>query len=172
MAFKVGDKVTHQTFGLGEIAFGPYRAMFGDDHYLMAAEDGKHYVTDGGGITLAAKFKVGDKARSSRGTEYTIEAGPFMGNGEWYALREDGGRVVSSAGLGTLELVEPADTITVNGTTYDLTARYRDTDDDIWKFARVDGVVRGTYFSRPANEFDDTISRIVGSYGPLTRVND
>ncbi|MFE0326300.1 phiSA1p31-related protein [Streptomyces sp. NPDC058960] len=110
MAFKVGDKVTHRTFGAGEVAFGPYLSAFGGTHYLMAGDGGKHYIvgTEEGELKPAAKFKVGDKVRGLySGALYTIEAGPFFSEiGEWYATKDGDGHVDHNS-ADCLTAVEP-----------------------------------------------------------------
>jgi hypothetical protein len=64
-----------------------------------------------------------------------------------------------------------ADTYTVDGKTYDLSARYRDRDSDVWEFTgrrSPDGVPRVTSTGSPDNP--DTITEIEADYGPLTKV--
>ncbi|MFD5161010.1 phiSA1p31-related protein [Streptomyces hawaiiensis] len=109
MAFKVGDKVEHPTFGKGEVAFGPYEALFGTDHYLMAGEGGKHYVVGGGDLTPVSKFKVGDEVRSF-GDDYTVLAGPFRGYTEWYVVEDEEGKALTSNAdeMTAVEPTEPA----------------------------------------------------------------
>jgi hypothetical protein len=110
--FKVGDKVEHRSFGKGEIAFGPFDAAFDAGVFLMAAEDGKHYIAVTDALTRPAKFAVGDKVKSRYGTRYTVEAGPFFAPGEWYALRTDeSGNVVHSHAdeVSVVELESAAD---------------------------------------------------------------
>lgn len=165
--FKAGDKVTNDVFGAGEIVYGPYDGY----NYFFKGEDGNHYTVSGSRCKPAAKFKVGDKVRSGS-VEYTVKGGPFFGPAhEWYAIMNaDGVDYQSNASF--LRLVEPAgDTYEHDGVTYDLTARYRDRDGDVWKFERrPDGKVLGTYFSRSVDEYDDELSEVVSGYGPLTRV--
>ncbi|MBT2412673.1 phiSA1p31-related protein [Streptomyces sp. ISL-12] len=243
MAFKVGDKVKHRTFGAGQIAFGPYMAMGSVERYLMKAEDGTHYTTAPDSMKPAAKFEVGDKVTSIGGAAYIIEAGPFFtGYGaEWYAVRgEEGGVYNSNAGSleaaapepadkalkpgdvvrisrdglegadvkagdllvvtevgtysvtvlaapgarnsewffdhGNVERVDPTTVAVVDNVAYDLTARYKDRDGDVWTFKDVDGTVRGECRSTDVDASDyiaaysDTLWQAVRNYGPLTRV--
>ncbi|PPS86452.1 phiSA1p31-related protein [Streptomyces sp. MH60] len=97
MAFKVGDKVEHGTFGKGEIAFGPYLSAFGVEQYLMLVEDGRHYVLRADAdFKPAAKFEVGDKATGAYSRRvYTIVGGPFKGTTgrTWYATENRDGTV-------------------------------------------------------------------------------
>lgn len=243
MAFKVGDKVTHRTFGAGEIAFGPYLSAFGVEHYLMAGEGGKHYIvgTEEGELKPAAKFKVGDRVKTFAAT-YTVEAGPFFAPAEWYVVKSDRtGDVLHSDAEGlslvtpepakdeplkpgdvvriprdnlqgadvkagdllvvaeirsfgdiavhaapgarnprwfflprNVERVDPATVAVVDNVAYDLTARYRDRDDDFWTFKDIDGTVRGncSASNRETEVFYwcDSIADAARKYGPLTRV--
>jgi hypothetical protein len=57
-----------------------------------------------------------------------------------------------------------------DGVVYDLSAKYKDTDGDAWKFERIGDEVRGNYTSRRVEEWDETLAAVVRSYGPLTRV--
>lgn len=244
MAFKVGDKIEHRTFGKGEVAFGPFDHYSGPDFYLMRDEDGKHALATGDGMALAAKFKVGDRVKSFAAT-YTVEAGPFFAPAEWYAVKSDrtGGvmqgraeelslvapepakdeavkvgdvvrilkdgafladvkagdlfeveevytdswgdeeqRIKVDAGPGALldrwtfrpqdfEKVAADKVAVVDGKIYDLTARYRDNDGDVWRFERLpDGDVRGNWHGDNIDRFDSLLSDAVTDCGPLTRV--
>lgn len=110
MAFKVGDKVEHRTFGAGEIVFGPFDHSTGPDHYLMKQDyNGAHALAVGDAMKPAAKFKVGDRVKSFAAT-YTVEAGPFFAPAEWYAVKSDrtGGVMHSTAAELSLVAPEPA----------------------------------------------------------------
>ncbi|MEU3729964.1 phiSA1p31-related protein [Streptomyces sp. NPDC033538] len=97
MAFKVGDKVTHRSFGEGEIDFGPFEHYTGPDHYLMRDGDGKHVLVDGGSMKPIAKFEVGDKVRGTfTGRVYIIAGGPFFSPEEWYATETEAGDTISN----------------------------------------------------------------------------
>ncbi|MYR43101.1 phiSA1p31-related protein [Streptomyces sp. SID5910] len=110
MAFKVGDKVEHRTFGKGEIVFGPFEHSAGPDHYLMKQDyNGAPFtLAVGEAMTPAAKFTVGDKVKGAfSGTVFTIAGGPFRNGGnEWYATRTASGDVTSN-GAGVLVAVDP-----------------------------------------------------------------
>lgn len=107
MAFKVGDKVTHRTFGAGEIAFGPFEHSTGPDHYLMKDEYGRHSLAVGEAMQIVAKFSVGDVV-SSFGDTHKVVAGPFRGPyATWYAVEDKDGDVVSAL-EDDLKAVEPA----------------------------------------------------------------
>ncbi len=174
MAFKVGDKVRHRSFGKGEIAFGPFEHYNGPDHYLMRDEDGKHVLVRGDAMAPAAKFEVGDRVKSFAAT-YTVEAGPFFAPSEWYALKSDRTGDVLHSDADGLSLVapEPAKNVAVvDGVTYDLSARYRDADGDVWSFERhADGEIRGDFGDHPrVNQYSNTLRVVLANHGPLVRV--
>jgi heat shock protein HspQ len=174
MAFKVGDKVEHRSFGAGEIVFGPYQRGGHAKNYLMKeAATGDHRLVEADAMSPAAKFKIGDKVRSGV-VEYTVKGGPFFGpTHEWYAITTAEGTDYQS-NASWLTAVEPAaeaNTHVHHGVTYDLDARYRDTDGDVWRFARQgDGKILGTYFNRDVSQYDEELSSVVHEYGPLTKI--
>jgi hypothetical protein len=169
--FKVGDKVAHRTFGAGEVAFGPFEHNSGRDTYLLKEEGSeRHTLVIGEALSPAAKFTVGDEVRSGS-VRYAVTGGPFRGPAHiWYAITKDGVDYQSNESYLSLVEAAPASTHTHDGITYDLTAGYRDTDNDVWKFKFVGGEVRGTYTRRSVEEWDETLAAVVRSYGPLTRV--
>ncbi|MFD5198838.1 phiSA1p31-related protein [Streptomyces sp. NPDC058375] len=64
-----------------------------------------------------------------------------------------------------------ADTFEYDGVTYDLNAKYKDRDGDVWSFTgrlSDDGIPRVTYTGYADNI--DTIAEIADNYGPLTKV--
>lgn len=99
--FKVGDKATHESFGKGEITYGPFTNPAHGSRYLLKDADGNEYAVRGLYLTAAPTFEVGDKVRDG-GDEYIIKAGPFKGYSEWYAVADAEGR----------ELQANADTLT------------------------------------------------------------
>ncbi|WP_435613265.1 phiSA1p31-related protein [Streptomyces sp. bgisy159] len=107
MTFKVGDKVVNSVFGRGEIVYGPYDTP-GGCGYFFKGDDGHHRTVSGSLLTPAATFAVGDKVKGRySGATYTIEAGPFRdGDYEWYATKEEDGRVGHN-GADSLTAVEP-----------------------------------------------------------------
>ncbi|MFD9442126.1 phiSA1p31-related protein [Streptomyces sp. NPDC060001] len=105
--FEVGAKVEHRTFGAGEVAFGPFEHSTGQNHYLIKQEGGKHALVVAEALSLSAKFKVGDKV-SQYGSTYTIHAGPFRGNAEWYAVEASDGKILHSTERALTLVIEPA----------------------------------------------------------------
>lgn len=64
------------------------------------------------------------------------------------------------------------DVYTHDGVTYDLSAKYRDRDGDVWHFARFGDKVVGLIGSKPRNADDSDPFTLAVRYGPLTRVTD
>ncbi|KUF18836.1 phiSA1p31-related protein [Streptomyces silvensis] len=71
----------------------------------------------------------------------------------------------------------PADEVEVHeGVVYDLSARYRDKDGDVWSFCRIADEVRGECSSADRDssyritKYSDTLSYAVETFGPLTRI--
>jgi uncharacterized protein YodC (DUF2158 family) len=93
------------------------------------------------------------------GTTVIVHAAPGARQSEWYFESED------------VERVDPETVAVVDNVAYDLTARYRDRDGDVWSFERrPDGTVRGKYNDRRVSDYSDTIDSAVHGFGPLTRV--
>lgn len=67
------------------------------------------------------------------------------------------------------KITDAGNTHTYDGITYDLTATYRDVDGDVWKLARVDGVVRAG-IGRPIRASSNPLTDVVDNYGPLRKV--
>ncbi|MGW2515017.1 phiSA1p31-related protein [Streptomyces scopuliridis] len=89
-----------------------------------------------------------------------------------YIVRIDNGSGPHVAELTPVD--EPADTFEHYGITYDLSVKYRDRESNVWRFARVDGVVRGDWglHRRSISAEDSTLSYAVDHYGPLTKLTD
>jgi hypothetical protein len=192
--FAVGDKVTSDGSLRGKegvLVAGPFVSRFQGDHFWVADVNGLHYTPkedDLRQLPEPAPIKVGDRVRVVKDADgirsgwyvglvgvveridstgqlpYLVRFGDGSGrhgdkpNGRWYCE--------------SVERVEDENTYTHDGVTYDLTARYRDNDGDVWKFKRIDGTVRGNYTDRPVEHWDSTLTSVADSYGPLTRVND
>ncbi|GAA1064711.1 phiSA1p31-related protein [Streptomyces asiaticus] len=73
----------------------------------------------------------------------------------------------------SVERVTDADVEVIDGVTYDLGAKYKDQDGDVWRLRRVSGVVRAT-MNIDETEFPDedsrTLAHAIEAYGPLTRI--
>jgi hypothetical protein len=168
MAFKVGDKVTNEIFGTGEIVYGPYDGA-GGSAYFFKDGDGKHHTVSESLCKPAAKFEVGDRVKTFAAT-YIVEAGPFFAPAEWYVLKSDRTGNVLHGDADGLSLVNDK-SVVINGKTYELGASYKDTDGDVWRFERrPDGAIRGTYFSREIDDYDSTPDEVERDCGPLVRV--
>ncbi|MEW1551393.1 phiSA1p31-related protein [Streptomyces tsukubensis] len=67
-----------------------------------------------------------------------------------------------------------ADTYTHDGATYDLSARYKDKDGDIWRFRRcADGTTEGQLSAWDTDRWSSaySLAYVASRYGPLTRIN-
>jgi hypothetical protein len=149
--------------------------------------DGSHSTPREDGLTRveAREIKVGDRVkvidadgrdkfvgrigvvtRLDEGSElpYLVEFGDGQGihgaaNGQWWC--------------GNVELVgeSSCDTFKHDGVTYDLNAKYRDKDGDVWRFELVKGVPRGGIsVGGPINEWNESLSSVVDDFGPLTKI--
>ncbi|WP_435613266.1 phiSA1p31-related protein [Streptomyces sp. bgisy159] len=69
-----------------------------------------------------------------------------------------------------VERVTDEDVYEYDGVPYDLSAKYRDRDGDVWEFARFGDKVVGLIGSKPRDEYDGDSFSVAAGYGPLTRV--
>ncbi|MFF1625599.1 phiSA1p31-related protein [Streptomyces sp. NPDC058272] len=191
--FKVGDvakgRLTGRTL---KILAGPYsgRRVDAGEWYVVEYPEGHQGTENVRGLLVPEpapevsssiadeSLKVGDKARVLK-DDPIICTGAYVG--KVGTVLKVGGcarkpleyRLDFGDGdvwwVESVERVDDADTYTYNGVTYDLSAKYKDTDGDIWKFERIGYEVRGTYTSRSVEEYDETLAGVVRSYGPLTR---
>jgi hypothetical protein len=185
-AFAVGDKVTTALYGSGTLVAGPYEGRYCDGRWVVELTNGKHVFPASEALTKVVEqpIKVGDRVRvtddGGGAHRFTGRVGTVKKlHPESYALRYlvefgDGqghhGDLNGRWNCKAVERVEAENTHTYNGVTYDLSAKYKDRDGDVWQFARFGDEVRGTYTNRPVEEHDETLSGVVRSYGPLTRV--
>jgi hypothetical protein len=185
--FAVGDKVQHPDEGPGVIAFGPFVAAFDPEAFLVRFEDGRNWVVTPDRLTAVepAPVKVGDRVRIVRAT-YAEETHGRVGvvtstSESWRAEHGDEhpyivslGRYGDTVHVAELERIDSpaADTYEYNGVTYDLSAKYRDKDGDVWRFTRFGDRVTGAMGGAPASPEYRTLRSTVDAYGPLTRVND
>jgi ribosomal protein L21E len=78
-------------------------------------------------------------------------------NGRWWCAQVE-------------RVADDENTYTYDGITYDLTAKYRDKDGDVWEFgARRENGEPRVYCS--ASGYDD-LETVLDAYGPLTRITD
>lgn len=188
--FKIGDKVSSygDEYTLKAGPFIGHSAPW----YVVTA-DGVDYRAGEGTLSLideaTQEIKVGDKVRVlidnadgasvSKGDIFTVKSvysGEIVTDmrsrrGSWFFQPANVERVD--------EPPVTADTYTYDGVTYDLAAKYRDSDGDYWTFKRVDGVVRGYYASTAdrdvthlIDEYSDTLADVVRDYNGLTRVSN
>lgn len=182
--FSVGDVVTLATRrgAKATVEYGPFDDR---DVYLVklvdapADEDEVRTFTAMAHVMtpVPAPTKVGDKVRVLR--NYADGASVHAGDVFTVAEVEPDGRIITD-GRGyanrwyftpeSVERVDDETTYTHAGMTYDLSAKYKDRDGDVWQFARIGGEVRGNYTNRSVEAWDDTLAEVVRSYGPLTRV--
>ncbi|MEU3986112.1 phiSA1p31-related protein [Streptomyces sp. NPDC026672] len=183
--FSVGDKVRgHGTEYT--VKGGPF---FGPVYEWYAIEDarGTDYSINAGSLTLAESTPDADEALKP-GDVIRIPtaglAGADVEEGDLLVVKEIDayGNPVAHAApgarmdewwfqSGTVERFA-GNTYVHDGIVYDLSAKYRDNEGDVWKFSgRLRGGVPNIYMHNPNNLWD-TIASIADAYGPLTRVND
>ena len=79
--FKQGDKVSHEQWGAGTVAFGPFRVPETTSPcYLVMNEEGHHFIGSETLLSPVPRFQVGQKVtfQYSRHKEYyEVVAGPF-----------------------------------------------------------------------------------------------
>lgn len=183
--FAVGDKVTHPDQGSGEVVFGPFVGAYDPEVFLVAFGDGRTWMITPDRLTPNAPepIKVGDRVRvtddNRDGTKFGGRIGVVQrlnGGSLPYYVRFGDGRGFHGADNGywncrAVERVE--DGYEYDGVSYDLTAKYRDREGDIWRFEAVDGTVRGTCDEdgdARVRSYHATLERIVDDWAPLTRV--
>ena len=185
IAFTVGDKVTHENRGDGEVKYGPYTGQYATcPLYLVVFDGDKHVPVPADDISPRPAFKVGDSVMYDQ-YPLIIVAGPFTG--------DDGIRKYVTSFDGELGFnrerdmefpdgIEPSrtprvqeDTETINGVTYVMGARYKDRQGDFWEFSRQDdGGVTGKWCYSNGDPGDSgwSLESAVENFSPLTRVED
>ncbi|MEV4037695.1 phiSA1p31-related protein [Streptomyces umbrinus] len=190
--FKVGDRVKGQLSGTEyTIEAGPFFSP--REWYATKHADGTVTQNGAGVLSLIdsaaddSAVKVGDVIRILKDGAFaaSVKAGDLF---EVKSLNPRiPGRIVVDAGPGARmsqwnfrpqDFVKvSADKATVHdGTVYDLTAQYRDTDGDHWSFKRVGDAVRGDCGrsnidrSSRVGGYSERLSSVVSTYGPLTKV--
>ncbi|MFF3140416.1 phiSA1p31-related protein [Streptomyces sp. NPDC057927] len=182
--FAVGDKVTSTAAFRGEegtLVAGPFAASYGVNDFWVMEVDGKHQAPVEATLTKVTEsaIKVGDRVRvlaASYADDDHGKVGTALGvnsREEFDGIRHpfyvdlgDGNTVYASA----VERVEDENAYTYNGVTYDLSAKYRDKDGDVWEFTRFGVLITGAMNGTPANDAHRTLDSVVDAYGPLTRV--
>jgi hypothetical protein len=194
--FAIGDKVTsdgslRDTVGI--LVAGPFVSPLLGDRFWVADVDDRHHTPIEAGLRKVvdpAPIKVGDRVRVTdddggganrfNGRIGTVTTLHGEGSSLPYLVEFGNGRGFHGELNGTwncrsVERVEDETTYTHDGVTYDLTARYRDRDDDYWTFKNVEGTVRGncasTNVATDVYNGHESLESAVRRYGPLTRVS-
>jgi hypothetical protein len=179
--FEVGDKV-RSSVATYTVEAGPFFSPA--EWYAVKDSDGNVLHSDTHGLTAVdlaePKLKVGDRVRIVQ-DDPTIRPGQFVGktgvvtrlNGPDSRLpvnvRFDEGQDVPFTTWNVTEVAR-LDTYEHDGVTYDLSARYRDRDGDVWEFARFGGEVVAAIGRKPVDKYDGDSFSVAAGYGPLTRV--
>jgi hypothetical protein len=185
--FSVGDKITGPSCVPGTLTAGPFKRPDNSVFWVVEREGGYHAAV--GEVFLMKTpepepVKVGDRVRVVEDDRY-FDTGRFVGlvgtvtdigesrtpylvkfgdgdhgeeDGQWYCAE--------------VKRVTDEDVYEYDGVVYDLSAKYRDRDGDVWQFNRKRrGGVPNMYIDDEGNDWD-TIESVYRSYGPLTRVTD
>jgi hypothetical protein len=192
-AFSVGNTVTLATRRDGSrytVEYGPFDDR---DVYVVRRVDEPTDPDDVRTLTALASVmrkveapavKVGDRVRVVE-DDPDVRPGQFVGKvgtikrlypGEPlpYVVEFDKSQDApySSWCCAEVEPVTDENTYVYDGVTYDLSAKYRDRDGDVWYFARFGDKVVGLIGVKPRNEDDGNPFSFAAEYGPLTRVTD
>ncbi|MEU8840267.1 phiSA1p31-related protein [Streptomyces roseus] len=183
--FTIGDEVRNPLTGIrGPIVAGPFVATGdGERYWIVEQPDGSHSTPREDGLTKveAREIKVGDRVRVTEAdgvVKFVGRVGVVAELDEYSTLRYlvefgDGqGAHGDDNGQWWCNAVEPTtDTYEHDGVTYDLSAKYRDKDGDVWRFeCLADGSVRGTMGDAPIRAYDDSLRVVVEEFGPLTKI--
>jgi hypothetical protein len=177
VSFNVGDKVTALGAISGVVKYGPVPSTFGT-YALYVVEDettGRERAYKESDLApFAETFKAGDQATGvGSGQTYTILAGPFKDSrGQYYVVRRGDGHEVPIHAENLRAVAQPANAVVHDGVTYDLDAEYTDREGDPWRFAVVDGMVRGDYGDRRGciTERSYEIGYAVSTWGPFRKI--
>ncbi|MFD6363481.1 phiSA1p31-related protein, partial [Streptomyces roseolus] len=188
--FAVGDMVEYMYGGSGKLVAGPFKSRYHEeDIWVVEQADGTHMIPTANALMKvepepepepARNIRVGDRVRIVRAThaeechgrcgvvESTTETfRQWDGDLHRYSVRLDDDDTVYVAEVELLD--DTADTYTHDGVTYDLSARYRDRDGDVWHFKRFGDDVRAGIRRDPLSADDGDPIEVAHSYGPLTR---
>lgn len=188
--FAIGDKVT-AVGSEGALVAGPFVSKWtGTTFWVVEHADGRYSAPLEEALTKAADepIKVGDRVRVVKDSD-GYRAGEYVGlvgvvaeitpsDDLPYKVRfgdgsgEHGNSVNGYWFCAEVERITDEDTYEYAGVTYDLRARYRDREGDVWTFKRwTDGEVRGTWVGT-INDYSARLGEVVTDFGPLTRVTD
>ncbi|MFB7671314.1 phiSA1p31-related protein [Kitasatospora purpeofusca] len=172
------------------VAGGPFVDKFAPARpwYVVENADGSHETSAAHLLTLASvdePIEVGDRVRVLEAKYAESEHGKLgrvvRTDGTWtprdgglhpYQVELDEGSTIE---VRRVERVadEPASTFTHDGVTYDLTASYRDRDNDLWSFTGSTNAYGRPLVSMFADRSGGrSIGSVVEAYGPLTKVTD
>ncbi|MEU7039814.1 phiSA1p31-related protein [Streptomyces varsoviensis] len=187
--FKVGDVVEY-AYGpvRGKLIAGPFTSeRHGEPIWVVEKPNGKHFTPTQNALRKVEPdpIRIGDRVRilSATYAESSIgrvgevlEVGrskEFGGVVHPYYVRFSGngaGAIFASAVEKVVD--DAADTFVHDGVTYELGAEYEDKDGDVWKFACVDGVIRGNWGGcrERVDEHGALFDSAVENYGPFTRI--
>ncbi|AKZ59190.1 hypothetical protein SAM23877_6145 [Streptomyces ambofaciens ATCC 23877] len=187
--FAVGDTVTLTTRdSLATVEYGPFDDR---DVYVVKLVDAPSDPDDVRTFTALASVMrkvetpavaVGDRVRVTRAfavsnwlgrvgtvTSTTERFRENLGDLHRYVV-DDGSDSVYAA---EVEPVTDEDTYEYNGMVYDLVAKYRDRDGDVWRLKRVNGIVRARWDGEEDPTTDsNTLATVASTWGPLTRITD
>ncbi|MEV7425188.1 phiSA1p31-related protein [Streptomyces sp. NPDC091212] len=187
-AFAIGDtvKMYDETEPV-EIIGGPFKNRY-HTWFAVRTEIGETTASEGDLTALPDPIKVGDKVR------VTNDDGEhrFVGRiGMVVKLNSDASRLPYRVQFGDgrgshgeenghwncVAVERVTDTYEYEGVVYDLTARYQDSDGDVWFFKRMpDGAIRGSCRSAGStyepdiHNFSETLEDAATTYGPLLKV--
>ncbi|MEU3729965.1 phiSA1p31-related protein [Streptomyces sp. NPDC033538] len=192
-AFAVGDEVTYEYGGGGKLVAGPFKSEHhGEPLWVVEKPNGTHMTPTENSLTKveAPAVKVGDRVRvvkddpRNRTGEYVgkvgILASDYSSDGDSlpYIVRfgdgtgRHGDEVNGKWCVAEVEPITDEDTYEHGGVVYDLTAKYRDNEGDVWCLARTgDRVTAGCHGESPSTS-SFTLAYVVERWGPLTRVTD
>jgi hypothetical protein len=189
-SFAIGDEVKYEYGSGGKLVAGPFKwGYHGEVIWVVEKADGTHMTPRANSLTKVTpadeEIKVGDRVRVlvDDANYADVKAGDVFTVAELVTYTDDGLRTTSIPGrrdgwffsLTNVEKVtESANTYTRYGVTYDLAAKYRDKDGDVWRLKVIDGVayVGDAYDDYEVTEDCMTLESAAYRWGPLTRVND
>lgn len=184
--FKVGDVAKGRVTGRDlKIIGGPYSRRNGVTWFTVEYPEGHHGDEDARNLLVKnpadEPIKVGDVIRILKDGAFRadVKAGDLFVvesfTGYNARIRVDGGPGARMSKWvfrpQDFERVSPDDVAVHDGVAYDVPAKYRDTDGDVWTLARFGDNVRGGLGHTPTSaQSGDALDYIVRNYGPLRKV--